>query len=410
MAMGWKRRSREVLIVDGDSNPDLQNLLEEAGLHPVHLQDFAAAREYLDAVVRHERPAPVAALVDIALAPGGSPSPDPPAGLRLMEEIKTLKLRPAIKVVPITGSGWGLDGSLGYEVLRRAGELGIVGWLTKPVSRERARRLARSLEPRRIASSLLQFNQSISSPARRFLGALAFVFPLVLWSALTYRGFVKPIFLPPPSQVIADLGQLLFHEGFSADIAASIYRVLVAFCLASALAAPLGILMGSFAPIEAFISPLCAFFRYIPASAFIPLIILWLGIDHAQKIAVIFMGVFFYLLVLIAATVANVPKEFIETAYTLGASRRQVLLRVVSPAALPGILENLRAMVGAAWTYLIVAELVAAQVGIGYRILKAERFLQTGQVVAGILVIGVIGILTDFGFRALIRLVSPWKE
>ncbi len=221
---------------------------------------------------------------------------------------------------------------------------------------------------------------------------------------------INQIFLPSPQDVLYVLADLLTEPRFWSDIGASIFRVMTAFALASAVAIPLGILMGSFGPIEAFVNPFCAFLRYMPASAFIPLIILWLGIGHSQKIAIIFLGVFFYLLVLIAACAAEVRSELIETAYTLGATRRQVLFRVVTPAALPGILESLRAMIGAAWTYLIAAELVAAQVGIGFRIIEAQRFLQTGVVIAGILVIGIIGVLTDLGFRILTRLVSPWKE
>lgn len=402
-------RSRDILIVRSQSDSDFESCFERSGLRPVQLRDLTAAHAYLEAVKLREKPAPQAAIVDLALPISAGVADDDSAGLRVMETIRTLGLRPDVKVVPIMRRGSGQDAAAVYGTLLQDRHLAIVGWLVEPAAPDQVTRLANSLAPRRSVTSRLQFKQEIPLRARRILGTLAFVFPIALWWSLTRPGLVNPIFLPAPTTVVADIMHL-FNAGFLADILASIWRVIAAFGLASALAIPVGTLMGSFAPIEAFVSPLCAFFRYIPASAFIPLIILWLGIDHLQKIAVIFMGVFFYLLVLIAATVSEVPKAFIEIAYTLGASRWQVLLRVVSPAALPGILENLRAMVGAAWTYLIVAELVAAQAGIGYRILMSERFLQTGQVVAAILIIGVIGVVTDFAFRTLIRYVSPWRE
>lgn len=407
--MRFRRRSQEVLIVDDDRTLDLKSLFERSGLRSVHVYDCESAFDYLIAAAAKGRPAPLAAIVDMSLPVARSDStPEPLAGLRLMQEIKYIC--PSTKLVPITGHRWGMNGSRDYDVLERSGELGMAGWITKPASPEKVERLVRCLQPRSFAPTTFEFKRRLSRGKRLLLGALAFILPIILWWALTRFGMINPIFLPSPTDVLSDLATL-FREGqLFSDIGASIFRVMAAFTLAAVVAIPLGILMGSFGPIEAFVNPFCAFVRYMPASAFIPLIILWLGIGHSQKIAVIFLGVFFYLLVLIAACAAEVRTEFIETAYTLGASRRQILFRVISPAALPGILESLRAMIGAAWTYLIAAELVAAQVGIGYRIIEAQRFLQTGVVIAGILVIGIIGILTDFGFRLLTRLVSPWKE
>ncbi|MEM7048366.1 MAG: ABC transporter permease [Acidobacteriota bacterium] len=242
------------------------------------------------------------------------------------------------------------------------------------------------------------------------LGAGAFLGALMLWCFLTYGGIVKPLFLPTPTAVVADLVQLFTAEDFAYDILMSVFRVLAGFGLAALLATPLGILMGTFRPLEAIVSPFCAFVRYMPAAAFIPLIILWLGIGHGQKISVIFLGVFFYMLILIAGEADQVKKDLIETAYTLGASRWQILRRVIAPAALPGVLKSLRAMVGAAWTYLIVAELVAAQTGIGFRISEAQRFLRTDRVIAGIVVIGAIGVLTDLLFKVVSAWLTSWEE
>src|SRR5436305_8044939 len=408
--MRFPRRSNDVLIIDDDRALDLETLFARAGLRPIRFYDCESALDYLHEAEGKRHAAPLAAIVDMSLPVNRTdPTPQPLAGLSLMEEIQ--KICPSTKLVPITGHGWGTYANPGHDdVLERSGEIGMTGWITKPASQEKVDRLVRCLQPVSFAWASFELRQPLSRSRRLLLGALAFVLPLGLWWTLTKFGMISPIFLPSPLMVLSDLVRLFADGRFLFDIGASIFRVMAGFTLAAAVAIPLGILMGSFGPVEAFVNPFCAFVRYMPAAAFIPLIILWLGIGHSQKIAVIFLGVLFYLLVLVAACAAEVRTELIETAYTLGATRKQVLFRVISPAALPGILESLRAMIGAAWTYLIAAELVAAQVGIGYRIIEAQRFLQTGVVIAGILVIGAIGIITDLGFRILIRLVSPWKE
>jgi NitT/TauT family transport system permease protein len=196
--------------------------------------------------------------------------------------------------------------------------------------------------------------------------------------------------------------------GFATDIAMSTYRVLAGFLLAAVLGVPLGLLMGTFKAAEALMEPLVGFIRYMPASAFIPLFILWLGIGDVEKIAIIFVGSFFQLILMIAVVASSVPKELLETAYTLGAKRLQVIRRVLLPASLPGILDTLRIIVGWAWTYIIVAELVAAESGIGYMIINAQRMLQTGSIIFGILAIGVLGIITDYLFKWLQRWLLPW--
>jgi NitT/TauT family transport system permease protein len=182
------------------------------------------------------------------------------------------------------------------------------------------------------------------------------------------------------------------------------------FVLAALIAVPVGIAIGSFRSVQAFLEPPIAAIRYMPASAFIPLLIIWFGIANGEKIAVIFMGVFFPLTLMIADVSANVPGEWLDMSYTLGASRLQVFLRVLVPACWPGVLDSLRIGVGWAWTYLIVAELVAADTGIGHVILQANRFLQTDVIIAGILTIGALGLITDGVFRWLYRVLFPYVE
>lgn len=242
------------------------------------------------------------------------------------------------------------------------------------------------------------------------LGAAGLSSVLIAWSALTYGGFISPLFLPTPDRVLLSGIEQFRQFGFARDILMSTYRVMAGFLLAALIGVPLGLLMGTFQAVEALIEPLVGFVRYMPASAFIPLFILWLGIGDVEKVAIIFVGSFFQLILMVAVVAGGIPKEMLETAYTLGATRLQVIRRVLLPASLPGIVDTLRIIVGWAWTYIIVAELVAAESGIGYMILNAQRMLQTGSIIFGILTIGVLGILTDYGFKWLYRWLFPWAD
>ena len=242
------------------------------------------------------------------------------------------------------------------------------------------------------------------------LALSSFAFFLIIWSILTYGRFVDPLFLPSPGRVF-QAGVDLFSElGFTTDILNSVYRVMMGFVVAAIIGVPIGLIMGTFKVAEAFTEPVVGFIRYMPASAFIPLFILWLGIGDIEKIAIIFVGSFFQLVLMVAVVAKNVHKEMLETAYTLGAKRFQVIRKVLLPASLPGIVDTLRIIVGWAWTYIIVAELVASASGIGYMIISAQRMLRTGNIIFGILTIGMLGLITDFFFKWLYNKLFPWME
>ena len=242
------------------------------------------------------------------------------------------------------------------------------------------------------------------------LAVAGFVLPLAAWILVSLNGWADPVFLPPPWQVLAQLGEWYRDGDLLGDVIVSIGRVLGGFCVAALVAVPLGVLVGTYAPVRAFLEPLTEFTRYLPAVAFIPLIMLWVGIDESAKVAVIWVGVFFQMLLLVAADVARVPDAPIEAARTMGATNEEIIKYVLIPAARPAILTTLRGAMCLAWTYLVVAELVAANSGLGYAILKAQRFLQTDKIFAGILLIGLVGLLTDQAFRWLHKRCFPWHH
>ena len=167
--------------------------------------------------------------------------------------------------------------------------------------------------------------------------------------------------------------------------------------------------MGAYKPIEALLEPFVSFARYLPASAFVPLLILWAGIGETQKLLVIFIGAFFQIVLMVAGSVASTRQDLVEAAYTLGARDRGIVARVLMPANAPDIAEILRLVLGWAWTYVIVAELIGASSGIGYMIINSQALMATGQIIFGIIVIGIIGLISDFLFKSFNRWVFAWR-
>jgi len=249
----------------------------------------------------------------------------------------------------------------------------------------------------------------VAPGARVALGVAFFVLFFAAWALATLGGYVSPTFLADPATMLREGWNLLAQHGFIEDIGVTIWRVLGGFVIAAALGVPLGMAMGAYKPVEAFFEPFISFSRYLPASAFIPLLILWAGTGEAQKLLVIFVGSFFQIVLIVAVTVGNTRRDLVEAAYTLGASDRAIVTRVLLPASGPDIAETLRLVLGWAWTYVIVAELIGASSGIGHMIMDSQALLNTGQIIFGILVIGVIGLVSDFLFKALNRRLFSWS-
>ena len=206
---------------------------------------------------------------------------------------------------------------------------------------------------------------------------------------------VSPRFLPNPWKVVKALYVMLLDQGILEDIWISVARVWGAFLMSAIMAIPIGIWMSSYRIVGMLIEPIVDFIRYLPVPAMVPLLIIWFGIGESSKIAVLWMGTFFQLVLLIADDTKRVPKEFIETGFTVGARPRQITWDIVFRSMLPNNVDNLRITLGWCWTYIIIAEIVASNAGIGHAIWSARRFVKTPEVMAGILTVGVIGLLTD---------------
>ena len=251
--------------------------------------------------------------------------------------------------------------------------------------------------------------EPVSARARWLLGLAFFMLFVLLWSFFTLGGFVSPTFLASPITMVQE-GWLLFAQyNFLHDIGMTVWRVVGGFVLAALVAVPLGIAMGAWKSVEAFFEPFVSFCRYLPAAAFIPLLILWAGIGETQKLLLIFIGAVFQIILMVAVTVGGARRDLVEAAYTLGAGHRGIVARVLIPNAAPDIAETLRLVLGWAWTYVIVAELIGSSSGIGHMITDSQALLNTGQIIFGIIVIGVIGLISDFAFKALNRRLFAWS-
>jgi NitT/TauT family transport system permease protein len=233
---------------------------------------------------------------------------------------------------------------------------------------------------------------------------------LAAWCGASYGGLAPDDFLPSPSEVVRGTLQLFFQYDLIGAILISTRRILLAFALASALALPLGILMGAFAPIHQIFEPVMAPLRYMPISAFIPLLILWFGIYEKEKIAFLFLGVFVYLLPVVVSAIRAVPEELVQTALTLGATRLQVVRTILVPAALPEIFDSFRVMNAISWTYVILAEAVNPEHGLGYMVELARTHQKASWSFAGLFVIGGIGLITDQVIRSLSMIMFRWRE
>jgi taurine transport system permease protein len=237
---------------------------------------------------------------------------------------------------------------------------------------------------------------------------------LVLWWVATHEGWIRDLFLPTPERILKS-----FADAWRGDIQggkplpehfwASLYRVFAAFALACVTAIPAGIAMGVSRIARGVLDPPIEFYRPLPPLAYLPLIVIWFGIDETAKIVLIYLACFAPLAMAARAGVRSVMIEQINAAYSMGASKWQVIWHVVIPAAMPEIFTGMRIGIGFGWTTLVAAEMVAATEGLGQMVLNASNFLRTDVVIMGIVVIGVVAYTFDLLMRYIERVVVPWK-
>jgi NitT/TauT family transport system permease protein len=267
------------------------------------------------------------------------------------------------------------------------------------------------LRPKTIRQTVFwQIAEDIPPRLNTVLMILSIAIPLFTWWLATTIWKTDPKFLPSPSQVMEAFRSRWETGEIIKDAVASLWRVSIGFFMAAAISVPVGILMGSFASIRALLEPLFGLVRYMPAPAFIPLLIIYLGIDEEPKIGLIFIGVFFFNSLMVMDTVKFVPKDLIESTFILGGNRLAALFQVIFPYVLPGILDAFRINFAAAWQLVIVCEMVAATEGLGRRILFEGRSLHTDVTFANLIVIGVIGLAYDLLFRLLLHFSCQWAS
>jgi NitT/TauT family transport system permease protein len=271
-----------------------------------------------------------------------------------------------------------------------------------PVPKAARRRsfIDRALTPRAPLSVRASFTAGLS----------VWVAVILVWSAMTYGGLMPDIFLPSPTAVIQRAIEMFGDGTIWPNIWSSVEVIMLGFIISSVVAVPLGLLMGTYRIVQSALEPIVNFIRYLPVTAFVPLFILWIGLGLSQRVAIIIFGTFFQQLVMIMDIVRAVPEDMLNASYTLGSSRRDVLTHVLLPAARPGIIDTLRITMGWAWTYLVVAELVAASSGLGFMSMQAMRGFQVDKIFLAIGIIGLLGLITDSFFRLLRLKFAGWAS
>ena len=259
-------------------------------------------------------------------------------------------------------------------------------------------------------STFWSIRQGFPQQLSLLLVALSLIMPLTIWTIISVLQLVPPTFLPTPLAVISAGITMFAENNLWGDVLASCARVLAGFVLAALIGVPLGLAMGTFYSMDSLFSPLVGTVRYMPITGFVPLIIIWVGLDEPSKILIISLGVVLYNVIMVADAVKFIPNEMINVAYTMGASRWDVLWKVIVPATFPSVLDTLRVNISGAWNFVVIAELLAAQNGLGFKIIQAQRFLQTDKVLFCIALIGAIGLVLDYALKWLSKMLTPWAD
>jgi len=243
-----------------------------------------------------------------------------------------------------------------------------------------------------------------------WLSLFSFMVILLLWEGVSRMAWVPPLFLPAPSAILSE-GWIMLKTGvIFKHIFASLSRILWGFLIACSLGVMVGILTGFFSIPEAIGNPIIAATFPIPKIAILPLLILWLGIGEASKVAVIALGVFFPMVINVYTGVKNVDPLLIKAALSLGSNRARIIRKVILPSILPMIFAGMKLGIGIALLLVVAAEMVAADAGIGFMILTAADLMQTKKLMVGLILLSLLGIFFNWLFQKLERFFIPWKQ
>ena len=236
---------------------------------------------------------------------------------------------------------------------------------------------------------------------------------LFLWLIVSEFGMIDQNLVPTPQAVFAAFIEIMEngYKNFTLleHLGESMKRLVIAFVLSCVTAVPLGIASGYNSRIRAIFEPIIEFYRPLPPLAYYTLLVLWMGIENESKISLLYLACFAPAYISCVSAVIKIREDYINSAFTVGASRLQVIVHVIFPACLPDIFTGLRTSLGVAYTTLVSAEMVAANSGIGWMVLDASRYLRSDIIFLGIIVMGITGILPDRGIQRIERRVVPWK-
>lgn len=249
--------------------------------------------------------------------------------------------------------------------------------------------------PMSLVRPLRDSRSSLSRGSYPVFALIGLSFLLAGWLLIARYELLPRAFFPSPADVLSVGAKMFAQEQFHLHVMASIARVGTAFLVSALLAIPLGLLMSSYKSVRGIFTPVVEFVRYVPVPALVPIFVLWAGVDEATKFLVLFFGTFFQLVLLVMDDADHVPQVYFDIAKTMGAKRRHIIRDVLVPYLRPQIYDNLRVTLGWCWTYLVIAELVAVQWGMGRIIKEAQRFNAADQLFVCFIVLGFIGLATD---------------
>ena len=259
--------------------------------------------------------------------------------------------------------------------------------------------------------SLFAVRARLSPRVDLLIGFIGVLLLASIWCVVSYGGFVKPLFLPTPTAVGEAVVGFQDKDWLFPAILRSTWRVVQALVIVVCIGVPVGILMGTFSPIDALFRKVVNGFKSLPTTGLVGLIVLWFSVEERAKIVFLVLGAVFYMIVLVRQAVAKVDQEYVNVALDIGASRGQIIRKVLLPGALPQIWEAVAVCNGIMWTYIVLAEFInnsEEQLGLGYLLFIGSRTQDSGKLFATLFIDGINTAVTDWGFLAVRRKMFPW--